>query len=283
MIDVACVSSTTPTWSNDPRWCTPGIAATEAEHGKLPADRASSAPVQGVHRYYPFVVEDRGRLGKSALTVVYIFAVLLVVRNFPGVPQLYFKHALAKHCDAAKQHALADCTHAGLNIKLSGSKAGQPKTCASKIDLSAETWHGDTCSVLMENYVAILQLLAVPQWRARDKIVYNNAIKVWELFFKLHHETTHDNSNQTVVVEAHAAEAEQRRSQMLSAYLQMANKKDVITTKGATLRAWATVKVAAKHAASGVARTKFTREYKSKASVQKHVDVVKALGLLDTK
>eukprot|EP00873_Tetraselmis_striata_P005230 jgi/Tetstr1/425494/TSEL_015940.t1 len=33
MIDFACVSSTTPTWSNDPRWCTPGIAATEAEHG----------------------------------------------------------------------------------------------------------------------------------------------------------------------------------------------------------------------------------------------------------
>eukprot|EP00873_Tetraselmis_striata_P010599 jgi/Tetstr1/430863/TSEL_002005.t1 len=85
MIDFACVSSTTPTWSNDPRWCTPGIAATEAEHGKLAADRASSAPVQGVHRYYPFVVEDRGRLGKSALTVVYIFAVLLAVRNFPGV------------------------------------------------------------------------------------------------------------------------------------------------------------------------------------------------------
>eukprot|EP00873_Tetraselmis_striata_P042616 jgi/Tetstr1/462880/TSEL_007829.t1 len=87
MIDFACVSSTTPTWSNDPRWCTPGIAATEAEHGKLAAyRRASSAPVQGVHRYYPLVVEDRGRLGKSALTVVYIFAVLLAVRNFPSSP-----------------------------------------------------------------------------------------------------------------------------------------------------------------------------------------------------
>eukprot|EP00873_Tetraselmis_striata_P034740 jgi/Tetstr1/455004/TSEL_041862.t1 len=86
MIDFACVSSTTPTWSNYPRLYTPGIAATEAEHGKLASDRASSAPVQGVHRYYPFVVEDRGRLGKSALTVVYIFAVLLAVRNFPGGP-----------------------------------------------------------------------------------------------------------------------------------------------------------------------------------------------------
>eukprot|EP00873_Tetraselmis_striata_P004582 jgi/Tetstr1/424846/TSEL_015349.t1 len=86
MIDVACVSSTTPTWGNGPRRCTPGIAATEAEHNKLAADRASSAQVHGVHRYYSFVVEDRGRLGKSALTVVYIFAVLLDVRNFPGSP-----------------------------------------------------------------------------------------------------------------------------------------------------------------------------------------------------
>eukprot|EP00873_Tetraselmis_striata_P023401 jgi/Tetstr1/443665/TSEL_031657.t1 len=35
MIDFACVSSTTPTWSNEPRWCTPGIAATEAEQALL--------------------------------------------------------------------------------------------------------------------------------------------------------------------------------------------------------------------------------------------------------
>eukprot|EP00873_Tetraselmis_striata_P001882 jgi/Tetstr1/422146/TSEL_013001.t1 len=41
MIDFACVSSTTPTWSNDPRWCTPGIAATEAEHVPLQKIAAS--------------------------------------------------------------------------------------------------------------------------------------------------------------------------------------------------------------------------------------------------
>eukprot|EP00873_Tetraselmis_striata_P038620 jgi/Tetstr1/458884/TSEL_004392.t1 len=82
MIDFVCMSSTTPTWGNDARWCTPGIAATEAEHNKLAADRASSAPLQGVHRYHPFVVEDRGRLGKSALTVVYIFAVSLALNSW---------------------------------------------------------------------------------------------------------------------------------------------------------------------------------------------------------
>eukprot|EP00873_Tetraselmis_striata_P026067 jgi/Tetstr1/446331/TSEL_033874.t1 len=86
MIDFTCVSSTTPTWGNDPRWCTRGIAAIEAEHNKLAADRASFAPVHDDHRYCPSVVEDRGRLGKSAVTVVYIFAVLLAVGNFPGGP-----------------------------------------------------------------------------------------------------------------------------------------------------------------------------------------------------
>eukprot|EP00873_Tetraselmis_striata_P041988 jgi/Tetstr1/462252/TSEL_000650.t1 len=50
IIDFACVSSTTPTWGNDPRWCTPGIAATEVEHNKPAADRASSAPEHSVHR-----------------------------------------------------------------------------------------------------------------------------------------------------------------------------------------------------------------------------------------
>eukprot|EP00873_Tetraselmis_striata_P028261 jgi/Tetstr1/448525/TSEL_035790.t1 len=36
MTGFACVSSTTPIWGNDPRWCTPGIAATEAEQGPPP-------------------------------------------------------------------------------------------------------------------------------------------------------------------------------------------------------------------------------------------------------
>eukprot|EP00873_Tetraselmis_striata_P045071 jgi/Tetstr1/465335/TSEL_010021.t1 len=50
MIDFACVSSSTPTWGNGPRWGTPGVAATDAEHNNLAADWAFSAPVLGVHR-----------------------------------------------------------------------------------------------------------------------------------------------------------------------------------------------------------------------------------------
>eukprot|EP00873_Tetraselmis_striata_P021408 jgi/Tetstr1/441672/TSEL_029897.t1 len=62
------------------------------------------------------------------------------------VPQP-FKHTVAKHCDAAKQQALADWAQAELNIKLSSSKAG-------------------------------------------DKMSYGNAIKVWEMFFKLYYKIT---------------------------------------------------------------------------------------------
>eukprot|EP00873_Tetraselmis_striata_P007997 jgi/Tetstr1/428261/TSEL_018300.t1 len=47
MIDFACVSSTTPTWSNDPRWCTPGTAATEAEHGTQFAIPAGTPAPEG--------------------------------------------------------------------------------------------------------------------------------------------------------------------------------------------------------------------------------------------
>eukprot|EP00873_Tetraselmis_striata_P009252 jgi/Tetstr1/429516/TSEL_019421.t1 len=54
MIDFAGVSSAIPTWGNDHDcWCTdPGDCGNRgggAEHHKLTADRASSAPVQGVH------------------------------------------------------------------------------------------------------------------------------------------------------------------------------------------------------------------------------------------
>eukprot|EP00873_Tetraselmis_striata_P018872 jgi/Tetstr1/439136/TSEL_027588.t1 len=56
------------------------------EYGPALGPLFEAVRAEGVHQYYPFVVEDRGRLGKSALTVVYIFVVLLVVRNFPGGP-----------------------------------------------------------------------------------------------------------------------------------------------------------------------------------------------------
>eukprot|EP00873_Tetraselmis_striata_P001848 jgi/Tetstr1/422112/TSEL_012969.t1 len=72
--EVSSVATSALPWARETHrvyeTCTPGIAATEAERNKQAADRASSAPVQCVNRLYPFVVEDRGRLGKSALTVV---------------------------------------------------------------------------------------------------------------------------------------------------------------------------------------------------------------------
>eukprot|EP00873_Tetraselmis_striata_P036499 jgi/Tetstr1/456763/TSEL_043460.t1 len=61
--DFAYVSSTTPTWGNAPRWCTPGIAATEAEHNKMAADRASSAPKQRSAAHRRAARGARGRQG----------------------------------------------------------------------------------------------------------------------------------------------------------------------------------------------------------------------------
>eukprot|EP00873_Tetraselmis_striata_P006767 jgi/Tetstr1/427031/TSEL_017236.t1 len=81
-------------------------------------------------------------------------------------------------------------------------------------------------------------------------MLFDKAIKVRERFFKLYHKITRGSRTK------------------------------VITAKRAAMRAQATVKVAAKQAASGVARTKFAKERKmSKHMVQKHVDAVMALGI----
>eukprot|EP00873_Tetraselmis_striata_P041413 jgi/Tetstr1/461677/TSEL_006777.t1 len=58
MIDFACVSSMTPNWGNDPCCCTPGIAATEADHNKLAADRVSSARVKASLSTDSYLVVD---------------------------------------------------------------------------------------------------------------------------------------------------------------------------------------------------------------------------------
>eukprot|EP00873_Tetraselmis_striata_P020204 jgi/Tetstr1/440468/TSEL_028794.t1 len=211
--------------------------------------------------------------------------------------------AALRRMQRALTQALADWALSELNIKLSTTaKAGQSKTCAInidlKIDLTGETWPRVT--------------------PARCGSCSSSSSKI-----------THgcEDSNPTVV-EAHATESEQIGSRLLSAYMQVANKKDVtmyihfsavhlgqmirrhvnlgkwcsqelnalhqwmhffgrhgrkkqkrhavasiltactmkafsartkvVTAKAAGARARATVKAAAKQAASGVARTKFT-------------------------
>eukprot|EP00873_Tetraselmis_striata_P001411 jgi/Tetstr1/421675/TSEL_012614.t1 len=105
------------------------------------------------------------------------------------VPQI-FKFTVSKHCDAAKQLELVKWVEKHLKVKLSSSKAGQSATGKAKIDLSAKSWPGETCQVLMDNYVAILQK-AIPLWCSRHKQLYINAKNVWDLFFELYYLVTH--------------------------------------------------------------------------------------------
>eukprot|EP00873_Tetraselmis_striata_P033401 jgi/Tetstr1/453665/TSEL_040621.t1 len=223
----------------------------------------------------------RGRAPYLVLSHILDYIVDILHFMLRVVPQI-FKLTVSKHCDAAKQLELVKWVEEHLKVKLSSSKAGQSATGKAKIDLSAESWPGETCQVLMDNYVAILQK-AIPLWRSRHKQLYINAKK------------------------QHATEVEEVGNKMLTAFLQVANQQDVtvyihkehaaktitqaihmralsartrvITKKGATMRARAQVKKAAKQAASGVQPTKFTMEHKSKLRVQHHHAAVKALGL----
>jgi hypothetical protein len=61
-----------------------------AQNGKLDADLRNSAllgtpSVQSIHDYYPFAVEDGGRLAPMAAELVDRLAILVAVRRFRGM------------------------------------------------------------------------------------------------------------------------------------------------------------------------------------------------------
>jgi hypothetical protein len=92
VVDVTVTSARTNT--NVPRIGArlplPGGLALAAQHGKINADLRSYAllgtpSVQSVHDYYPFAMEDGGRLASMAAELVYRLAILVAVRRFPGM------------------------------------------------------------------------------------------------------------------------------------------------------------------------------------------------------
>jgi hypothetical protein len=68
----------------------PGSLALGAENGKLDADLRTYAllgtpSVQSVHDYYPFALEDGGRLAPMAAEFVDRLAILMAIRRFLGM------------------------------------------------------------------------------------------------------------------------------------------------------------------------------------------------------
>jgi hypothetical protein len=67
-----------------------GSLALGAQHGKLDADLRTYAllgtpSVQSIYDYYPFAMEDGGRLAPMAAELVDRLATLVAIRCFPGV------------------------------------------------------------------------------------------------------------------------------------------------------------------------------------------------------
>jgi hypothetical protein len=85
IVDVTLTSACTNT--NVPRLLLPGSLVLGAHHGKLDADIRTSAlrvtpSVQSVHEYYPFALEDRGRLAPMATDLVVRPSILVGFRCF---------------------------------------------------------------------------------------------------------------------------------------------------------------------------------------------------------
>jgi hypothetical protein len=92
VVDVTVTSARTNT--NVPRIGTrlplPGCLALGAQHDKLDADLHTYALLgthsfQSIHDYYPFAMEDGGRLAKMAVGLVDRLAILVDVRRFHGM------------------------------------------------------------------------------------------------------------------------------------------------------------------------------------------------------
>jgi hypothetical protein len=93
VVDVTATSARTNT--NIPyigaRFPFPGSLDLGAQHGKLDADLRrtfallATPSVQSVHDYYPFALEDGGRLAPMAIELVDRLAILVAVRRFLGM------------------------------------------------------------------------------------------------------------------------------------------------------------------------------------------------------
>jgi hypothetical protein len=92
VVDVTVTSARTNT--NVPRIGArlplPRSLALGARHGKLDADLRTSAllgtpSIQSIHDYYPFAMEDGGRLAPMAAELVDLLAILVAFRRFPGM------------------------------------------------------------------------------------------------------------------------------------------------------------------------------------------------------
>jgi hypothetical protein len=84
----------------------PDILASGAQHGKLNADLRTSVllgtpSVQSVHDYYPFALEDEGRLAPMVAELVDRMAILVEVRRFLGIADSYSRSLRFDRCPHA--------------------------------------------------------------------------------------------------------------------------------------------------------------------------------------
>jgi hypothetical protein len=73
-----------------------GILALGAQHGNLDAGLRTSAlfgtpSVMSIHEYYPFAMEDGGRLAPMAVELVNRLSISVVVRHFPSMGAAYYR------------------------------------------------------------------------------------------------------------------------------------------------------------------------------------------------
>ena len=139
------------------------------------------------------------------------------------VPQI-FLHTVQENCDEEQLKQVGQWCYENLSLIISDDIYLQTEKGVKKLNVSAESWPGSTCRLLLDNYDTILKIAIKDHGSGElNEDVYAEALAVWEAFFLFNDAVTRGcDDTEPVAVEAHAQELDSLGAQFMAAYLEVA-------------------------------------------------------------
>jgi hypothetical protein len=99
------------------------------------------------------------------------------------VPQI-FLHTVQENCDEEELKQVGQWCYENLSLIISDDIYLHTEKGVKKLNVSAESWPGSTCRLLLDNYDTILKIAIKDHGNGElNEDVYAEALAVWEAFF----------------------------------------------------------------------------------------------------
>ena len=185
----------------------PKQATTMGNSARLAEQRKHRGLVPG---RLPFLPVDMG---------FYILDVLHLILRM--VPQL-FRQTVQANCDPGALSVVAQWCSDDLDIIISDTVALQTSTGEKKLSVSAETWPGETCRKLLDNYETVLKL-AIPTWETTHALEYGKCYTTWSCFFYVVTLIGEGCAQDAAARAQHGTDLDAAGAQFLSSYIDVAS------------------------------------------------------------